>query len=103
MSNHLQQKAVNIAIGQERSAGRDVGPHPQRTPGKEFAEGFSEYLLVFKTGTVERQLFLDIYPNFETRLKQPELTREYVKRIRTKIRDFGDARDEEVKRIVVIS
>jgi hypothetical protein len=95
--------AVADAMDLERDGGKNVEFHPLRISGKEFAEGYEQFLLIPKKNAAEKRLFLNYFRTFEAKHVRAEIHPCLVERIRREIREFWDAPDEEVKRLREIS
>ncbi len=96
------ENAISQAIEQERKEGIDVARHSLRHRGVELPS-YTQYLLVVKRGGKEKELYLNFYPTFEVKFRVLDLPEKYVERIRREIREFGNAPDRELKRVVEIS
>jgi hypothetical protein len=100
----IQKQAVRVAMERKRAAGLDVRFLPLKEPGKEFCGGFFEYGLSLTKGALEKQLYLHIYPTFESKFTGSDLPAAYVSRIEKEIDDFWNASsDEKLKGLVDIS
>ena len=67
MFTSIGQQEIQNALERERGEGKDAALDTFKQPGKEFPAGFAEFSVVLKKDSLEKRLYLHVFPTFETR------------------------------------